>query len=124
MTEFYRESWKTFSDEAIENTKKIQEINDRVRRAEATALVLIAGDMSQEDSSIHVAAMKVVSEFDAFNEENDPHGEHDHGSFDLNGEKCMWKIDYCDLELRFGSEKPWDETVTKRVLTIFYARDY
>ncbi|WP_257187520.1 MULTISPECIES: DUF3768 domain-containing protein [Bradyrhizobium] len=27
-------------------------------------------------------------------EENDPHGEHGFGSFDLVGQKVFWKIDY------------------------------
>jgi len=31
--------------------------------------------------------------FDNFNADNDPHGEHDFGSFELEGEKLFWKID-------------------------------
>ena len=34
-----------------------------------------------------------VREFDDFTPDNDPHGEHDFGSFDHNGNKIFWKID-------------------------------
>ena len=46
--------------------------------------------------------------FDDFNEDNDPHREHDFGSFELEGEKLFWKIDYYDLAGDFGSEDPTD----------------
>jgi hypothetical protein len=37
--------------------------------------------------------MKMVREFDAFNEGNDPWKEHDFGAFNFRGEKIFWKID-------------------------------
>jgi len=40
--------------------------------------------------------------------DNDPHGEHDFGSFELAGNKFFWKIDYYDRRLKWGSEDPAD----------------
>ena len=43
-------------------------------------------------------AFAMVSHFDAFTPDNDPYGEHDFGSIDLDGEKLFWKIDYSPKE--------------------------
>lgn len=55
---------------------------------------------------------------------NDPHGEHDFGSFDVDGERLFWKIDYYDPSLSGGSEDPADEAATRRVITIMLALEY
>lgn len=65
--------------------------------------------------------------FDAFTEDNDPHGEHDFGAFGIEGipEKIFWKIDYyADACGTFGSEDPADPARCFRVLTIMLASDY
>jgi hypothetical protein len=69
-------------------------------------------------------AVQAVREFSDFTEDNDPHGEHDFGSFELDGIKLFWKIDYYDQNLDMGSPDPADHTVTTRVLTIFMADEY
>jgi hypothetical protein len=69
-------------------------------------------------------ALKAVQEYSTFTEDNDPHGEHDFGSFDLDGIKLFWKIDYYDLDLDMGSPDPADPAVTRRVLTILLAEEY
>jgi hypothetical protein len=61
---------------------------------------------------------------DAFTADNDPHGEHDFGSFELEGRKLLWKFNYDDLALEHGSEDPSDPLKTCRVLTIMLAEDY
>jgi hypothetical protein len=65
-----------------------------------------------------------VATFSAFNEDNDPYGEHDFGSFELCSRKFFWKIDYYDKELRCGSEDPADPEKTTRVLTLMLAEEY
>ncbi len=69
-------------------------------------------------------AIGQVRRFDRFDEDNDPHGEHDFGSFTLCGKRLLWKIDYYDAVLEFGSENPADPAVTTRVLTIMLAEEY
>ena len=55
-----------------------------------------------------VAIREQVECFSAFTPENDPHGEHDFGSFDSAGKTICWKIDYYDRSLTNGSEDPSD----------------
>lgn len=68
--------------------------------------------------------MAAVRSFTAFNQDNDPHLEHDFGSFAVRGEQLFWKIDYYDLDLASGSAVPEDPSVTKRVLTLMLASEY
>lgn len=67
-----------------------------------------------------------VSRFDCFTEDNDPHGEHDFGAFEVEGiGKIFWKIDYyADKSCTFGSEDPSDISQCFRVLTIMLASEY
>jgi hypothetical protein len=67
-----------------------------------------------------------VSRFDSFTEDNDPHGEHDFGAFDVAGVgKVFWKIDYyADSSCSFGSEDPLDISQCYRTLTIMLASEY
>ena len=70
-------------------------------------------------------ALSAVAAFDKFPADNDPYGEHDFGSFNLDGEKLFWKIDYYSKDdPGFGSEDPGDPLKTARVLTIMLAEEY
>jgi len=70
------------------------------------------------------AILRRVFEFDDFDAENDPYGEHDFGAFDHKGDRIFWKIDYFDLRMKYGSPDPADPRVTKRILTIMLASEY
>lgn len=69
-------------------------------------------------------ALKAVMQFDAFSEDNDPHGEHDFGSFECQGVRCFFKLDYYDKSCEYGSDDPADPTKTTRVLTIALMDEY
>lgn len=68
--------------------------------------------------------LRTVRDFDAFDRDNDPHGHRDLGAFEFEGTACLWKIDYYDLELVFGSEDPADPFKTVRLLTILRADEW
>jgi len=70
------------------------------------------------------AIREKVERFNAFSEDNDPHGERDFGAFEHDGERIFWKIDYYDPTLSMGSEDPSDPKQTVRVLTIMLASEY
>lgn len=55
---------------------------------------------------------------------NEQFNEHDFGSFDYNGEKIYWKIDYYDKSYQYLSENPANPEVTNRVLTVMLADEY
>ena len=69
-------------------------------------------------------AIQAACDFFAFTPENDPHGEHDFGNFDLEGQHVFSKIDYYDRDLQFGSEDPSDLEQTRRVMTVMLAEEY
>jgi hypothetical protein len=62
--------------------------------------------------------------FTAFDDGNDPYGEHDFGAFKVDGHSVFWKIDYYDRTRCFGSPDPTDPKVTVRILTIMLAAEY
>ena len=65
-----------------------------------------------------------VASYTDFNQQNDPHGEHDFGSFECAGQLVFWKFNYYDLDLLMHSPDPTDPTVTCRVLTMMLAQEY
>lgn len=65
-----------------------------------------------------------VKTFNNFNSKNDPYNEHDYGSFEYDGKKIMWKIDYYDRDLCYYSENPADITKTIRIMTVMLAEEY
>lgn len=70
-------------------------------------------------------AVAALAEFDTFNPNNDPYGEHDFGKVIVDGQTLFWKIDYydaCDPDL--GADDPADPVSTERVLTIMLAEEY
>ena len=70
------------------------------------------------------ATVNAVRTFDAFDRDNDPHGEHDFGAFTLQGHRLFFKIDYYDLDLTGHSPDAADPAQTHRVLTIMLASEY
>ena len=105
--------------------KRIAELNDRFRKNLVTGgrAFMTAGVNAMGGEFVAKALIKVIA-FTEFTADNDPHGEHDFGSFELDGEKLFWKIDYYDLAAEFGSEDPTDPKKTLRVLTVMLASEY
>ena len=81
--------------------------------------------VASEGPEFVARTLAVVAAFDSFTPDNDPYGEHDFGSFELDGKTLFWKIDYyCKGNLALGSEDPGDPAKTERVLTIMLAEEY
>lgn len=57
---------------------------------------------------------------------DDPYGERDFGVVTFLGERLYWKIDCYgdDGSFTFGSDAPWDASVTIRVLTVLLPSEY
>ena len=68
--------------------------------------------------------VQTIAVFDDFCHANDPHEEHDFGSFEANGHTIFFKIDYYDKTLSMHSPDPSDPNVTERVITIMLAAEY
>ncbi|MGR3280507.1 DUF3768 domain-containing protein, partial [Acaryochloris marina NIES-2412] len=67
---------------------------------------------------------RLVRVFDDFTEDNDPWQEHDYGRIEFHGEQYLFKIDYFDKNLEYGSEEPGNTAVTTRVLTLMHSSEY
>lgn len=103
---------------------RIRELNDAFRTNFARGTVLLSASVDALPDMVKANALLEVAQFTEFNEDNDPHGEHDFGSFSLCGRRFFWKIDYYDRNAEYGSEDPADPDKTTRVLTLMLAEDY
>lgn len=116
------------TDQPSSDPLRIRALNDQVRSAgptqSARARWLITPGVRALGDTATAAAVQAVRRFEAFNADNDPHGEHDFGAFTLAGHQLFWKIDYYDPGCSTGSPNPADETQTCRILTILLASEY
>ncbi|HEX5865738.1 MAG TPA: DUF3768 domain-containing protein [Casimicrobiaceae bacterium] len=106
------------------NAARIRELNDAFRRTFSGGKVVMTAGVDALPDMVKAAALKKAATFDAFTDDNDPHGEHDFGSFELCGRKFFWKIDYYDRAMEYGSEDPGDPDKTTRVMTVMLASEY
>jgi hypothetical protein len=109
---------------AKSNTDRIRELNDAFRRTFVGGAVMITAGIEAMPLDQRRALLQKVRSFEAFGEDNDPHGEHDFGAVDEAGERYFWKLDYYDRTMESGSPDPADPSVTTRVLTIMRADEY
>ena len=103
--------------------RSIAALNDAFRKGKENipGKKVCTSSIPPEDRAI---IFDLVQTFDDFHEGNDPHGEHDFGAFEYNGQKYFWKIDYYAADLRSLSEDPTNLKETFRVLTILLASEY
>jgi hypothetical protein len=112
------------SPRAERNIARIRELNDLIRTTFSGGHVLLAPSVRCQGTEFEAACLEAVKRFNTFTAENDPHGEHDFGTFTVDGIEVLWKIEYYDRDLRGGSEDPADPLVTARVLTIMQVEEY
>jgi len=106
------------------SVERIRELNDQFRRTYDGGKVMMTSGINALSASVKFRILEKVRAFDAFSPENDPHHEHDFGSFEEGGHKVFFKVDYYDAAMEFGSDDPADPSKTTRVLTIMLAREY
>ena len=126
---------------AREQTTRIARLNDMARQAMGVACTAVATvgfrSLSASDQS---SVRELIETYDAFDEDNDPHGERDFGCVyqlgdgrwtterpRLRDDECgqvFWKLDYYDRAMRFSSEDAANPAVTRRVLTVMLADEY
>jgi hypothetical protein len=112
--------------EAIEGDKsaKIRALNDRLRKSLTGGRVVMTAGVSALPEDVRARAIELTRTFDKFTPDNDPHKEHDFGSFEIDGQRFFFKHDYYDKSMQYGSEDPSDAEETTRVLTIMLADEY
>jgi hypothetical protein len=106
------------------DNERIAALNDTFRRTFAGGRIVMTAGVASLPESEREQIIGAVREFETFDADNDPYGEHDFGAFDIAGQELFWKIDYYDAAMKFGSEDPTDPAKTTRVLTIMLAEEY
>jgi hypothetical protein len=114
---------------ASSTTQRIAPLNDAFRKEDPSVpgqRFVTAGVvhlLKQLDIPTEVLIQR-VAQFDDFNNDNDPHGNHDFGAFEFHGEQAFWKVDAYDVDYNLGSDDPTDLSKTRRVLTIMLAEEW
>ncbi len=106
------------------STARIRDLNDAFRRTFVGGAVVVTAGVEAMPSDQRRTLLQLVRDFEAFDENNDPHGEHDLGVVEVGGVRYFWKIDYYDREMETLSPDPADPSVTTRVLTVMLADEY
>ena len=106
------------------SAEKIRALNDRFRTTMTGGRVMMTAGVNALASDVKAMVIRRVAAFSEFTPDNNPHREHEIGSFQIAGHKILWKIDYYDAAMEFGSEDPADPATTTRVLTIMLASEY
>ncbi len=114
--------WRTAP---VLKTERIRRLNDALRvHGIGNGQTVVTAGVQAKGRAFQSEASNAVAAFNAFNAENDPHGEHDFGAVIVRDEKLFFKIDYYDLSLSTHSPDASDPQVTRRTLTIMLAGEY
>jgi hypothetical protein len=103
---------------------RIRALNDAFRRSFVGGKVVVTDGFESLTAKQRGLILSKVRTFHQFNEDNDPHGEHDFGLIEDGDVRCFWKIDYYDTDMELMSPDAADPSVTTRVLTVMLADEY
>src|SRR4051812_49716825 len=105
-------------------TDRIRALNDELRQHLLGGLAVMTPGVAALGREAVERIVQTIAVYDDFCHANDPHEEHDFGSFHAEGHTIFFKIDYYDKTLTHHSPDPSDSTVTERVITIMLAEEY
>jgi hypothetical protein len=112
------------SQDQTQKAKCIRDLNDKLRTTLQGGRIMMTSGVDALGAKRIGRLLKLLRAFNAFDEDNDPHGEHDFGTLEDAGERFFWKIDYFDPALKYHSDDPADPAKTTRVLTLMLAEEY
>lgn len=103
---------------------RIRTLNDELRRYLLGGGAVMTPGIAVLGPEAVQRLVATLATFNDFCVENDPHGEHDSGAFDFDGQQVIFKIDYYDKSFTYRSPDPADPGVTERVITLMLASEY
>jgi hypothetical protein len=77
-------------------TARIRALNDKLRQQLTGGVAVMTPGVAALGQVAIDRIVKTIAVFDDFCHANDPHEEHDFGSFEADGQMVMFKIDYYD----------------------------
>ena len=101
--------------------ERIAQWNDRLRKQGEGGVIMVTRGVRSIPEFDPLALLKLLASYDAFDVDNDPHGERDFGDIELGGQTVFWKVDYYDVDMLYASPDPADPAATRRVLTVMLA---
>lgn len=109
---------------ALPRGEAIARLNDDLRKRGRGGMIVVTRGVRNIVGFDVRALLAALAVYDAFDADNDPHGERDFGDLAIGSEELLWKIDYYDNKFEFGSSDPVDPAATSRVLTVMLASEY
>ncbi|WP_278327654.1 DUF3768 domain-containing protein [Qipengyuania flavescens] len=109
---------------AVPRAEAIARLNDALRKEGVGGTIMVTRGVLSITGYNSPELAEALAAYDAFDADNDPHGERDFGDLTLWGEEMFWKIDYYDADLRYGSDDPADPDKTKRILTAMLTSEW
>lgn len=103
---------------------RIRELNDNLRKDFRAGLAVITPGIAALGKDAVARIVQTIAVYDEFCHANDPHEEHDFGSFEAEGNRIFFKIDYYDKALQGHSIDPANPWITERVITVMLADEY
>jgi hypothetical protein len=107
-----------------DSAERVRQLNDAFRRSFVGGVVVVTAGFESLPAERRRGILAKIRAFDEFDQDNDPHGEHDLGLVEVGGVRCLWKIDHYDKEMELMSADPANPEVTTRVLTVMLADEY
>lgn len=108
----------------IPRAEQIAQLNDRLRKTGRGGAIMLTSGVQALIGERPTELLAKLASYDGFDVDNDPHGERDFGDIDVAGTNVLWKIDYYDPSLTYGSNDPADPEKTQRVLTVMLPEEY
>jgi hypothetical protein len=105
-------------------SNQVRVLNDALRSDLSTGVAVMTPGVAALGKEAVDRIVQTIAVYDDFCHANDPHEEHDFGSFDADGHTIFFKIDYYDKATAMHSPDPTDPAVTERVITIMLAEEY
>ena len=106
------------------DTDCVRMLNDELRKKLLGGGAIITAGIAELGPEAVERLIKTIAVFDDFCHANDPHEEHDFGSFRFDHADVIFKIDYFDKTLSVHSSAPADPSVTERIITVMRADEY
>jgi hypothetical protein len=121
----FKDTIMTHEERAAEAAaERICLVNDEFRRTLSGGSLVLTVGVIQQGRAFQEKAVARLLTCDDFTPDNDPYGEHDFGSLEIDGVRLFFKIDYYDKALASHSPDPTDRTQTHRVMTLMLADEY